>query len=231
MPGRPCAPFPVLTGRLCWRTGLWRPVHRFRRGWKGCIRAGSQKQSPVSRRSFGRRCLAGCLGCRPWSRCWNSDGNPQRVRSALRPPTYHTSPLASLGLVKPSRGGPPPATRARAKRAGWAGWLAVPKSPQGEPAGSPRDRFTLAARLRQTAKPGRPNRWLSCRVAFLVGWRRFVQALRARWAQDCVAWVATSCWPKLLAGVRRFSKSCALRETRLCGRWPVACPPRWDDNG
>jgi hypothetical protein len=209
MPGRPCAPFPVLTGPPCWRNGLWRPVHRFRQGWKGCIRAGSRKQSPVSRRSFGRHCFAGCLGRKPCSRCWNSDGNPQRVRSALRPPTYHTSPLASLGLAKPSRGGPPPA----------------------KPGGSPRDRFALAARSRQTAKPGHPNRWLSCRVAFLVGWRRYVQALRARWAQDCVAWVATSCWPRLLAGVRRFSKSCAPRETRLCGRWPVACLPRWDDNG
>ena len=41
--------------------------------------------------------------------------------------------------IQPSRDGPPPA-RARAKRAGRAGWRAVPKSPQGaEPAGSPRE--------------------------------------------------------------------------------------------
>ena len=42
-------------------------------------------------------------------------------------------------LRSASRDGAPPATRARAKRAGWAGWRAVPKPPQGEPAGSPRD--------------------------------------------------------------------------------------------
>ena len=55
------------------------------------------------------------------------------------PPPATSSPLASLGLAKPSRDGAPPATRARAKRAGWVGWWAVPKPPQGEPAGSPRD--------------------------------------------------------------------------------------------
>ena len=48
---------------------------------------------------------------------YNSHGNPQRVRSALRPPTPTSTPLASLGLAKPSRDGAPPA----------------------QPAGSPRD--------------------------------------------------------------------------------------------
>jgi HEAT repeat protein len=38
----------------------------------------------------------------------------------------------------PSRDGPPPATRAREARGGQGG-LSVPKSPQGEPAGSPRE--------------------------------------------------------------------------------------------
>ena len=38
----------------------------------------------------------------------------------------------------PSHDGAPPATRAREARGGWGG-LSVPKSPQGEPAGSPRD--------------------------------------------------------------------------------------------
>jgi hypothetical protein len=57
------------------------------------------------------------------------------------PPPATTSPLASLGLAKPSRDGAPPA-RARAKRAGRAGWRAVPKSPKGaKPAGSPREFF------------------------------------------------------------------------------------------
>jgi hypothetical protein len=54
-------------------------------------------------------------------------------------PTNSPTPLASLGLAMPSHDGAPPATRARAKRAGRAGRRAVPKSPQGEPAGSPRD--------------------------------------------------------------------------------------------
>jgi hypothetical protein len=55
------------------------------------------------------------------------------------PHTPTPTPLASLGLAMPSRDGAPPATRARAKRAGRAGWPAVPKPPKGEPAGSPRD--------------------------------------------------------------------------------------------
>jgi HEAT repeat protein len=48
-----------------------------------------------------------------------TNGNPERV------------PI-------PSRDGPPPATRAREARGGRGG-LSVPKSPQGEPAGSPRE--------------------------------------------------------------------------------------------
>jgi hypothetical protein len=67
------------------------------------------------------------------------------------------SPLASLGLAKPCDGAPP--ARARAKRAGWAGWRVVPKSPQGaKPAGSPR------ARRPNTAKPP----WLSTRAAKIL---------------------------------------------------------------
>jgi hypothetical protein len=54
------------------------------------------------------------------------------------PPTRHHPPLASLGLAMPSHDGAPPATRAREAR-GRRGGLSVPKSPQGEPAGSPRD--------------------------------------------------------------------------------------------
>ena len=42
----------------------------------------------------------------------DSDGNPQRVRSALRPPTPTPTPLASLGLAKPSRDGAPRAALA-----------------------------------------------------------------------------------------------------------------------
>jgi len=46
----------------------------------------------------------------------NSHGNPQRVRSALRPPTSTPTPLASLGLAKPSRDGTPPAKPAGSPR-------------------------------------------------------------------------------------------------------------------
>jgi 3-oxoacyl-(acyl-carrier-protein) synthase/3-hydroxymyristoyl/3-hydroxydecanoyl-(acyl carrier protein) dehydratase len=46
----------------------------------------------------------------------NSHGNPQRVRSALRPTPTSSSPLASLGLAKPSRDGPPPAKPAGSPR-------------------------------------------------------------------------------------------------------------------
>jgi len=54
------------------------------------------------------------------------------------PPPATASPLASLGLAMPSHDGAPPATRAREAQGGRGG-LSVPKSPQGEPAGSPRD--------------------------------------------------------------------------------------------
>jgi len=53
-------------------------------------------------------------------------------------PPATASPLASLGLAMPSHDGAPPATRAREARGGRGG-LSVPKSPQGEPAGFPRD--------------------------------------------------------------------------------------------
>jgi 3-oxoacyl-(acyl-carrier-protein) synthase/3-hydroxymyristoyl/3-hydroxydecanoyl-(acyl carrier protein) dehydratase len=46
----------------------------------------------------------------------NSHGNPQRVRSALRPPPTTSTPLASLGLAKPSRDGTPPAKPAGSPR-------------------------------------------------------------------------------------------------------------------
>jgi hypothetical protein len=53
--------------------------------------------------------------------------------------TFPTTPARcaralALGLAMPSRDGAPPA-RARAKRAGWAGWAVRPEGP----AGSPRD--------------------------------------------------------------------------------------------
>jgi len=90
MPGRPCAPFPVLTGPPCWRKWLWRPVHRFPQGWKGCIRAGSRKQSPVSDGALAGT-LCGRLGRKPCSAVGIQMGTPE-VRSALRPPT--TTPPA-----------------------------------------------------------------------------------------------------------------------------------------
>jgi hypothetical protein len=54
------------------------------------------------------------------------------------PPPATPTPLASLGLAIPSRDGAPPATSAREARGGRGG-LSVPKPPEGEPAGSPRD--------------------------------------------------------------------------------------------
>jgi hypothetical protein len=77
-------------------------------------------------------------------------GSPPATTSPLASPfgdfgtcTFPTTPARyaralALGLAKPSRDGPPPATRARARRAGRAGWVSVPKSPKGEPAGAPR---------------------------------------------------------------------------------------------
>jgi len=77
-------------------------------------------------------------------------GPPPAASSPLASPfgdfgtcTFPTTPARdaralALGLAKPSRDAALPA-RARAKRAGWAGRRAVPKSPQGaEPAGSAR---------------------------------------------------------------------------------------------
>jgi len=103
---------------------------------------------------------------------------------------------------------PPPATRARAKRAGSGqGWLSVPKPPQGEPAGSPRDNLTVAVRSRKLARHGRPTQWLSCSAVFFLSWHRFVWHLRAPWERDCVAWAARSCCRGRPPGVLRFAKS------------------------
>ena len=57
-----------------------------------------------------------------------SHGNPERVRFALRPPHPTATPLASLGLAKPSSDGARRATRAREARGGRGG-LSVPKPP------------------------------------------------------------------------------------------------------
>ena len=61
-------------------------------------------------------------------------GTLKGFASPFGPPPATSSPLASLGLAIPSRVGAPPA-RARAKRAGMAGWRADPKSPLGGEAG------------------------------------------------------------------------------------------------
>ena len=77
-------------------------------------------------------------------------GPPPATASPLASPfgdfgtcTFPTTPARctralALGLAMPSHDGAPPATRAREARGGRGG-LSVPKSPQWEPAGSPRD--------------------------------------------------------------------------------------------
>jgi 3-oxoacyl-(acyl-carrier-protein) synthase/3-hydroxymyristoyl/3-hydroxydecanoyl-(acyl carrier protein) dehydratase/1-acyl-sn-glycerol-3-phosphate acyltransferase len=59
---------------------------------------------------------------------YNSHGNPQRVRSALRPTPTSSFPLASLGLAKPSRDGAPPAQPAGSPRDDSAADGGVPRS-------------------------------------------------------------------------------------------------------
>ncbi len=54
--------------------------------------------------------------CRSLRRSNQFTWEPSRVRSALRPPTPSPTPLASLGLAKPSRDGAPPAKPAGSPR-------------------------------------------------------------------------------------------------------------------